>query len=342
MNRIELIDTTLRDGEQTPGVVFSPRQKATIAAALCEIGVSEIEVGTPAIGREERAAIRAVVAQNLPTRISAWCRATIEDIDEAARCGLTAVHISLPTSDIHLRAMGKDRDWVRRQLEYCGSIARRRFDFVSIGAQDASRAPHDFVVECARTTQSLGADRIRLADTVGILDPQGATSLVSKVRAAVGDSIALGFHAHNDLGMATAVSLAAADARANHIDVTACGLGERAGNAALEQVVMAMKTTRGTDLGIDMTRLREVAHLVMTAAGRSIPVTQPIVGADVFCHESGVHVRGLLVDQNTYQPFLPETVGHEPARFVLGKHSGRAARAAITASTAADPVACGD
>lgn len=325
MNRIELIDTTLRDGEQTPGVAFSARQKVTIAESLFEIGVAEIEVGTPAIGPEEQAAIRAVVALDLPIRISAWCRATIKDIDAAARCGLSSIHISLPTSEIHLRAMGKDRDWVRRRLEYCASVARRRFDFVSIGAQDASRAPVDFVVECARTAKQLGVDRFRLADTVGILDPSGTTSLVSTVRSAIGDSIALGFHAHNDLGMATAVSLAAADAGANHLDVTVAGLGERAGNAALEQVVMAMKTAGRCETGVDTTRFAEIAHLVMSAARRSIPATQPIIGNDVFCHESGIHVHGMIADRSTYQPFQPEEVGHAPTRFILGKHSGRAA-----------------
>jgi homocitrate synthase NifV len=235
-------------------------------------------------------------------------------------------------SDLHLAAMGKDRDWAGRQLDYCGAIARRRFDFVSIGAQDASRASAEFVFDCAQIADSLGVDRFRLADTVGILDPEQTANLVSRIVAGVGDSIAIGFHAHNDLGMATANTLAAAKAGARHLDVTVAGLGERAGNAALEQVVMAIRTAWQHDLGIDTTRFREITHLVTSAADRKIPSNQPIVGSDVFSHESGIHVRGMIADERTYQPFKPQQVGHAPARFILGKHSGRTARLLLAQS----------
>jgi homocitrate synthase NifV len=324
VNPIWLVDTTLRDGEQAPGVVFSLQEKIAIAQRLAAVGVQEIEVGTPAMGPEERHAIREIVSLGLSCRLTAWCRARRDDLDDAASCGVSAVHLSLPTSPIHLAVLGKSEGWLLEQVNTLVSCARERFAFVSLGAQDASRARPALLTQLALAALAAGAGRLRLADTVGVWNPWQVHGAVTGLRTAA-PALALGFHGHNDLGMATANTLAAIMAGAASVDVTVNGLGERAGNAPLEEVVMAVRVTLGRHCRIDARRLTGLCTMVAKASGRTLPASKPITGEAVFRHESGIHVNALLHSRAAYEPFEAEHVGRDGCQFVIGTHSGSAA-----------------
>jgi homocitrate synthase NifV len=220
--------------------------------------------------------------------------------------------------------MKKSRAWVLRQIADLVAYARQRFRYVSIGAQDASRSAPSFLARCAQTAQKAGADRFRLADTVGVWNPFQTHAMVSELRNAV-PGLELGFHGHNDLGMATANTLAAILAGVGSADVTVNGLGERAGNAPLEEVVMALRLTTNQTCGIDIRQFADLSALVAQASNRALPINKPITGPGVFRHESGIHVRGLLADPRTYEPFAGNAVGRTGTQIVLGKHSGTAA-----------------
>lgn len=314
-------DTTLRDGEQTAGVVFSAREKIAIARHLDAMGVHELECGIPAMGQEERQSIKALVDLGLSARLITWNRALIPDIEASIACGIAAVDISLSVSDIMIEhKINKSRLWVQEQLKRALGFAKAKGLYVCVGGEDASRADGDFLIELMRTAHENGADRFRFCDTLGILDPFAMYEKVARLSAAV-PGLDIEVHTHNDLGLATANALAGVRGGARYISTTVNGLGERAGNAALEEVVMALKVACGIDLGIDTRRLRAVSKLVGRASNREVPAWKAVVGEKVFSHESGLHADGVLKDPRNYEVFPPEEVGLT-RHIVAGKHSG--------------------
>lgn len=314
-------DTTLRDGEQTAGVVFSRREKLAIARLLNSIGVQEIECGIPAMGKEERASIRAMVELGLSARLLTWNRALISDIRASIECGVRAVDISLSVSDqMIVCKLKKDRAAVKEQLKVALDFAKRQGLYVSVGGEDASRADLGFLVELLLITRELGGDRFRFCDTLGIMEPFSIYDKVVRLRAAVPE-VEIEVHTHNDLGMATANAIAGIRAGARFVNTTVNGLGERAGNAALEEVIMGLKHACGVDTGIDTHRFRELSLLVAKASCRIVPVWKAVVGERAFAHESGLHADGVLKDPSNYEGFDPAEVGLV-RQIVVGKHSG--------------------
>ncbi|WP_075591424.1 homocitrate synthase/isopropylmalate synthase family protein [Labilibacter marinus] len=315
-----LIDTTLRDGEQAAGVVFSLDEKIKIAHMLQEIGVQEAEIGTPAISIQEEKDIRTLINQGFSFNALCWARATVSDIMAAKRTGVKRISISFPVSDIQLAAIGKNHDWVLTQMKTMIGLASNHFEFVGIGAQDASRANPHFLRSYINEAVHLGVKRVRFADTVGIMNPFSVHDMINDYRYLFPE-LDLEFHAHNDLGMATANSIAALQAGCNSIDTTINGLGERAGNAPLEEVAAAAKFSLNQNLGIDLKNIAPICQFVEKISKRKVSQTKPITGELITSHESGIHCRSLLNNPMSYHAFHPEEVGKE-SKFVIGKHSG--------------------
>ncbi|GAB4358667.1 MAG: homocitrate synthase [Oricola sp.] len=334
MRPVIINDSTLRDGEQAPGVAFALPEKVAIARALEAAGVDEIEAGIPAMGEAEIEAMAAIGAAVRKSDVIAWCRMTEADVDAALKTGLTRVNLSVPVSDRQIRVkFGTGRTDVLDRISRVVSYARERGLAVAVGGEDSSRADLDFLRCVLVAAERAGAHRFRYADTLGVLDPFGTYDIFRALRAETG--LDLEFHGHDDIGLATANTLAAVRGGATHASVCVLGLGERAGNAALEEVVVGLGQIHGRKTGVDLAQLTALADLVSAAAGRPIPAAKPIVGAAAFAHESGIHVSGLLRDPDSYEALKPDMFGRSRS-IVLGKHSGMAAIRNALASLGVD------
>ena len=320
---LKFVDTTLRDGEQTAGVVFANSEKIMIAEMLSDLGINQLEVGIPTMGGDEKDAIKQIVKKNLKSSIMAWNRAVVSDIEQSIDCGVDAVAISISVSDIHIQNKLKtSREWVIENMVKATEFAKKNGLYVSVNGEDASRADEDFLIEFIEAAKQAGADRFRFCDTVGVMDPFTIRNKIERIYNKTKFDIEM--HTHNDFGMATANAIGGVLGGANYVGVTVNGLGERAGNAALEEVLMSLIHVLKCHSNIDTRRFKELSEYVSRASGRELPAWKAIVGSNMFRHESGIHADGALMDPKNYEAFDPSEVGLE-RQIVIGKHSGRAA-----------------
>ncbi|MFA7562550.1 MAG: 2-isopropylmalate synthase [Methanoculleus sp.] len=335
---VTVFDTTLRDGEQTPGISFTLEEKLGIAEQLSEIGVHAIEAGFPASSDAEREIVRAIVNLGLSAQVCGLARSLRADVDACIDCGVGMVHVFIPTSDVQREyTIRKTREQV---LEAAGDIvayARDHVDRCMFSAMDATRTDPDYLIEVYRAAVDAGATIINVPDTVGVITPTAMKRLIERINREVNCPIDV--HCHNDFGLAVANTIAAVEAGASQVQVTVNGIGERAGNADLAQTVMVLSSIYGIDTGIRTERLVETSRLVSRYAGMNIPAIQPVVGENAFAHESGIHSHGVITRSDTFEPGImtPEMVGHR-RRLKLGKHAGRHAVKQMLAEAHMEPV----
>jgi homocitrate synthase NifV len=316
-------DTTLRDGEQTPGLALSKASKVEVFSALADAGVQWIEAGIPASGGSEREFLEELLASNPPSTIVGWSRGIESDVAEVLDLGFGAVHIGLPVSDLLLDAsLKRSREWVMDQARHLIGYARDRGAFVSISAEDVGRADRSFLLRYAAAVAEAGADRLRLSDTVGVMRPDGYAEIVREVIACSGAAVQC--HCHDDFGLGLTNTLAGLEAGARYCHATINGIGERAGLPDIAQVVACLQILYEVEVPISLPKLQHASRLIEELSGIPVPGPYPIVGRNVARHESGIHVQALLRNEAAFEPVSPDRLGVERS-IALGKHSGRAA-----------------
>jgi homocitrate synthase NifV len=315
-------DTTLRDGEQAPFVAFNTNEKIRIATLLDACGADELEIGIAAMGVKEREDIKTLLSLGLRARMMTWNRMKMEDLEASLSCGVSAVDLSIPISDILIGVkFGGSKARVLRELEHVVTAARREGVFVCIGGEDSSRGDIGFIKDVMELARECGAGRFRYCDTIGIMTPtQTYTTIKSLTQL---DLLPIEMHTHNDFGLANANALSGIDAGAIGMNTTVIGLGERAGNASFEQILMALKHLYGESRPIDPHMIRDLVQTVAKAANMELATNAPIIGERIFAHESGVHASGMMKDSHAYEPYEACEVGLESS-YPIGKHSGSA------------------
>ncbi|MCJ7490197.1 MAG: 2-isopropylmalate synthase [Thermoplasmata archaeon] len=318
--RVKILDTTLRDGEQTPNVALSIDDKLTIAQALDELGVDIIEAGFPINSEGEAEAVKKIAGVGLRAEICALCRASKQDIDAAIGCDVDSVHIFLATSKVHLEKKLKiSKEEAVEKAVTAVQYAKEHGLIAEFSCEDATRTELEFLHEVHSNIESVGVDRIDIPDTVGVMTPPAMMQFVSEIKKKT--KVPLAVHCHDDFGLSVANSLAGVRGGAEEVHVTMNGLGERAGNAALEEVVMALEAFYGISTSVNTRKLAFVSRLVSQLTGVRVQPNKAIVGENAFSHEAGIHVHGVLSEASTYEPMRPEIVGKERS-IVFGKHSG--------------------
>ncbi|HWQ19466.1 MAG TPA: (R)-citramalate synthase [Methanotrichaceae archaeon] len=319
--RVRFLDTTLRDGEQTPGVSLDLDEKLAIARSLDALGVQVIEAGSAMTSVGERKSIKAVADAGLDAEICSYVRALNSDVDTALSCDVDSIHLVVPVSDLHIECkLRSNRESVTAMAVEVTEYARDHGLVVELSGEDASRADLAFLESLYRAGIEAGADRLCFCDTVGVLVPE-TTSQTFERLSALGAPISV--HCHNDFGLATANTISALRSGASQAHVTINGIGERSGNASLEEVVMTLESLYKVSTGIKCQDLYQLSRMVSRMTGVPLAINKAIVGENAFTHEAGIHVHGLLKDTSTYEPMHPEAVGRK-RRIVLGKHAGRA------------------
>ena len=323
-----IYDTTLRDGEQTPGVCFSFDEKLEISRKLDQFKINQIEAGFPIVSEKEKETVKAIANEGLDADILALTRTKVKDIDAAINCDVDGIITFIGTSDIHLdHKMHITRQDAINLCQTAVDYAKDHGLYVAFSAEDATRTDIDFLKRIYSKASECGADRVHIADTTGAITPQGIDYLVKQLVNDLDINIAL--HCHNDFGLAVINSITGVLAGAKGISTTVNGIGERAGNASLEELIMALKILYGKDLGFKTKYIKELSDIVSKASGLSIPYNKPVVGNNIFRHESGIHVDAVIEEPLCYEPYVPELVGQK-RQLVLGKHSGcRAVKAKL-------------
>ena len=335
LKRIVVFDTTLRDGEQSPGMSMTKEEKLLVAEGLDKMGVDVIEAGFAMASDGDFEAVKAIGETVQSAVVCSLSRAKTADIERSAEALKKAkrprIHTFISTSDIHLQYQFRmTREEVLEVIATTVALARKHTDNVEWSAMDATRSDLDYLCQAVEAAIKAGANTINLPDTVGYALPGDISNMFTYVRNKVpnADKAVFSFHGQNDLGLATANTLAALQAGAGQAEVTINGIGERAGNTSLEEVVMAIRTRRdqlGFDTGIKTEHIMRLSRLVQSVTGQKVQVNKAIVGANAFAHESGIHQDGMLKHANTYEIMTPESVGLTKSTLVMGKHSGRAA-----------------